>query len=451
MKKNRCNQERGIYIIWLAVILPILGGMLALSIDIGLLMSERQRAQTAADAASLAAAYTISEKVKVRSYSEVSAAAQAALINNGFSGNVIVGDGTGIGATPYAPTQQQSDYFSKLLSPEKEKYVGVTVTGTQELFFYNFIKPEKLKNLTFQAHSVAAIGTSAIIPGSCPGVWANSNQKAINLLQDSTFTVNAGGIYLNITASIGMKLNGSGTKSKLTADWIELTDAYANPKPYSSSLTLDCRGDTPCPKEPSPNRQDPAAPPPTNQMILYNSCMVRMDNGKNGGDLIGCDCRKNKSGNPEACDSPGPFTSKVVNGKRSIIIPNGIYSSRPNVGNIDYLDTALNVTDSNVIFQPSGTERNKLYYIFTNGNFEITNSATSGVNIIIDARDTSDAYGGIVMSSGSSFIGTARLYANNFDLRNASTINVEVFIGDQDKDGEYYACGGLPQPSGLVQ
>ena len=77
------RRRSGSLLIWLAVLVPILAGMVGLVIDSGLLLASYREAQNAADAAALAGAYDL-----IRGTSNATAVTDATTIVTGASYNL---------------------------------------------------------------------------------------------------------------------------------------------------------------------------------------------------------------------------------------------------------------------------------------------------------------------------------------------------------------------------
>ena len=417
------RQQRGSYMIWMLILIPIIFGWLGLSIDAGYALSEKNRAQSAADAAAIAAVLTLHNK---RSYSEAQAAAESALADNGFTGTVTVGNNVN-----HTPTETQSDFFCADCPGYVDKYVGVTVTTQSPLFINKWYSDD---GVSLTAHAVARAEKTGA-SSSCPGIYANSLGKATNLLQGSDFTVSQGGIYIGVPETESISLYGSSggnsNPAVLSGDWIEIMDG--------AETTTGSVSFNPTPTDLSEDRETPD-PAPTG-LANYNNCVL------NAG-IFACGCRKQGSG--YACP---PGISKKI-------LPAGNY-----IGGLTIINTP------NVILQPTGSNDDEqallknLYFKMTydcrseakcSGDLEIINSSVSGDNIIIDARfDPTEHYPliedptkypdlAIKLNDKSVLDVTARLYANSFYLDKDSDINVTVYTGDQDGEGEYFVCGKKP-------
>lgn len=426
------RQQRGSYMIWMLILIPIIFGWLGLSIDAGFALSEKNRVQAAADFAALAAVLTLHNH---RSYAEVEAAAVSALADNGFNGTVVVGNNVN-----HSPTSAQSAFFCTGCPGFNEKYVGVTVTTHSPLFINKWFSAD---GIALQAHAVAR-AEKAGASSSCPGIYANSLGKATNLLQGSDFTVQNGGIYIEVPEEESISLYGSsgggGNPAVLSADWIEIMDG--------DDTTVGSVTFNPTPTDLSEDRETPDPAPIRGSDFNYNNCVL--DTG-----VFKCGCKK--SGSSYACP-PGPGTNTTT-------LTAGNY-----IGGLTIINTP------NVTLQPRGAtpeqqaELDNLYFKMTydcrkegnkdiakcSGDLELINSSVTGDNILIDARfdpaehyptiTNPDKYPDLAISLNDKSVLdlTARLYANSFYLDKDSDIVISVYTGDQDGEGEYFVCGKKP-------
>ena len=402
------RHQRGSYMVWMLILIPVIFGWLGLSIDAGYALSEKNRAQTAADAAAIAAVLTLNNN---RSYSEAKEAAETALADNGFTGTVTVGNNVN-----HKPTEVQSAFFCEGCPGYNEKYVGITVTTKSPLFINKWYSDD---GISLTTHAVAR-AEKAGAESSCPGIYANSAGKATNLQQGSDFTVTGGGIY--IEGPEGNSLFGSSNgadRAVLSApgEWIELEGGAAK-APNSVDYN-------PTPTDLTENRETPD-PAPTG-LVNYPNCILEKGDFK---------CQCTKSGNKYTCkdpvNRPNPTAEKTLTA--------GNYT-----GGLTIIDTP------GAILAPVGNTAEErallknLFFKMTSGDLTILNSTVSGQNIIIDAR--SDASPLTILLNNSVLNVTARLYANSFYLEKGSAINVTVFMGDQDGEGEYFVCGKAPMLS----
>ena len=399
-------KQRGSYLVWMLILIPISFGWLGLSIDAGFALSEKSRTQAAADVAAIAAVLTLHNN---RSYAEVQEAAESALADNGFSGTVVVGNNSN-----HSPTSAQSEFFCTDCPGYNDKYVGVTVTTQSPLFINKWFSKDGIQ---LTAHAVARAemaGSSA----TCPGIYADSLGKAVNLQQGSDFTILGGGIYIGVPEKESISLYGSSggasNPAVLSADWIEIRDGADT---TSGSVVFN-----PTPTDLSRDRDTPD-PAPTG-LVDYRNCVL--NKGK-----FACNCKK--KGSSYECPV----------GVAKTTLPAGNY-----IGGLTIIDS------TGVVLQPLGTTETEkallknLYFKMTydctanskcSGDLEITNSSVSGTNIIIDAR--SDDRDLEIKLDSSVLDVTARLYANTFELTKDSDIKVTVYTGDQDGEGEYFVCG----------
>lgn len=82
--------ENGQTLVLAAVLLPVLMGMLGLSIDVGILRYQKRLMQNAADAAAIAGALEISACGSTSNCTAMKTAAQSALVENGLTGSSLL-------------------------------------------------------------------------------------------------------------------------------------------------------------------------------------------------------------------------------------------------------------------------------------------------------------------------------------------------------------------------
>lgn len=401
------HQQRGSYLVWMLILIPAIAGWLGISIDAGFALSEKNRAQAAADAAAIAAVLTVNNN---GSYEEAQAAATSALADNGFTGTVTVGNNDKNSSHPHSPTQAQSNFFCETCPGYQDKYVGVTVT-TQSPMLINTWYGDG--NLSLTAHAVAR-AEKADADSECPGIYASSGNKSTNLLQGSDFTILGGGIFIEVppgTKSLYGSNGGKDNPAVLSANWIELPGAEGS---TVGSVTFN-----PPPTDLSMDRETPD-PAPTG-LVNYPNCILE------GGDFK---CQCTEKGGKYDCKEDRPDTKTLTAGNY--------------IGGLKIINT------KNVILAPVGsTEEERsllknLYFKMTSGDLLIEkNSTVSGQNILIDAR-SDGAELSIILKDASVLDVTARLYANSFYLDQDSDIIVTVYTGDQDREGEYFVCGKKP-------
>ncbi len=305
-KYNCSYNQSGTYLILLpAIIIAILAG-LAISMNTGNAVADRQRAQSASDAAALAGAFAVkrempnltSEDLNINkdALERVNKAVRVAAADNGFEHGV---DGIQVNATwpPVYPNGDTEAYYEGE-GNEFNNYIRVTVEKPVEYLFFKGI----LSSLPAKNIGAAAVGRVGVDGqnNSCPGlyIFGDGPNKVLNLTHDSQFLINQGGIFIS---GDGKALYGA--DSLMTADWIELNGTL------TKSVVYDCLNPPPthtsCPEIVSVNRK-----PPVFDDVPDNTCSDPSDTNTetrciNGGiDFGTCsasECAKSKSCVGMAC------------------------------------------------------------------------------------------------------------------------------------------------------
>jgi Flp pilus assembly protein TadG len=185
LRQDLRKPRAGMVVILVATMLPIIIGTMALALDGGMLYLERQQAQTAADAAALAGAYTYST---TSSLSSAQTAAQNVASHNGFT----------------IPT-------SSITQPNANQ-IAVTVTANPPRFF------SKLWNaggLTVSTSATAAVSSgSGTVPYSTNSLILldSTMSGALTLAGSASITAN-GGIQVNSSSGSAVNANNTGHTS----------------------------------------------------------------------------------------------------------------------------------------------------------------------------------------------------------------------------------------------
>lgn len=254
-RTSQCSlHQRGIYLIWVFVMVPVLLGFLAFSIDMGIFLNERGKAQTAADAAALAGVYTvrqlfdadelIGDPLGTTAQAADSDAALRAAAENGFAHNppdvtVQVTYPVPDSANPPSPYPLANE---KLGGAQygTAAYVLVAITQTSSSVFAPFLNIDE-----------GVIGATAMgrykeqKPRSCPGIFIYPDTprrpSQLDLKQASSLNISSGGIYID--SDHNNALAGS-AGSTVTADWIQSSGGTGN-----AQIDYICRDNpTPCPE-----------------------------------------------------------------------------------------------------------------------------------------------------------------------------------------------------------
>ncbi len=437
------KHQSGAYLVWAALLLPVMAGFLALAIDIGLVMGHKREAQIAADAAAQAGALSI---VATSTLTDKQAAARTAGLeaakDNGFNDadpNVSV-------VVNLPPTQTQSPYYYNATNGD---YVAATITSISPGIFSR-LPLVNIDKFTIVTNAVALSAASATT--ECPGVFTDriDTPRGVNL-QRGGFTINNGGIYVGDIHSQSIGGSGDGF---MTADWIKLGGAN------SGGISYTCRESQTCP-------EINVVPTGKPEMIGFED---KCDYENVVVSVSGVSCTPTSS-----CRKP-TLDPKDANGFYGL--PAGYYC----VTNSNTSRNALTITGTKVKLRPNGTNE---VFVFKNGNLLIQSSGTGGsavesqvitvgnslsgtdyrAGVVLYAVDTADipytddpdyvapsSYSAISItgtSKGKSTLsGPMRLLANTIVLNDA-LLTVDVF-SDVGSGSSFTSCGEFGT-SGLLQ
>ena len=246
------QRQKGIYLIWVFVMVPILLGFLVFSIDMGVFLNEKAKAQTAADAAALAGVYMVRrifdidpDEVDIDKQAVVVEAVRGAAEENGFIHNP---DGYPKVEVIYPVPDSANPPSPYPLTVEKAgnaeagtaAYVRVTITQASDSVFAPILGIDQgIINAT-------ALGRyKEKKPRSCPGIFIYPDfprrPQQLDLKQASKLSVSGGGIYID--SDHENALAGS-AGSTVSADWIQASGGTGN-----AQILYECLDNpTPCPE-----------------------------------------------------------------------------------------------------------------------------------------------------------------------------------------------------------
>ncbi|HKY55178.1 MAG TPA: pilus assembly protein TadG-related protein [Anaerolineales bacterium] len=221
------KSEKGQALVLIALAAIGLFGFTALSIDGGMVFSDRRHAQNAADTAVLAAALA-----RVRSVSDPDGAAITAGIarasSNGYDTDAnstvevnicdepgIVCEGMPAGANP-------SDY------------VRVKITSIVNMMFARIVGRTSVTNVVTAVAKAEVGGPSPVFDGAALVALSQTDPDAIGVGGNTTLDINNSGIFSNSSNTCSMGGNGNGTVSVDTA--YDLVGGYCQ---SGGSLTLN--------------------------------------------------------------------------------------------------------------------------------------------------------------------------------------------------------------------
>lgn len=228
--------QKGAVAILVALLLPVLIGLMALAIDMGYVLVKRNQMQVAADAAALAAA---SARQHGQDMDAASRLAQAASVANGFQNNlqgtvvtVLIPPG---GNLSYgADTQFVSVTVTQPVNAFLAWIFGVTQTDTSATAIAGPAGGGNPCMLTMgtAGTSLSVVGNSVVTASTC-GIFVNSN-SASGLQVTGNVTVTATPIHV----VGGYSKNGNVTMSPVTTGAAATSDPFANiPLPAFSGCT----------------------------------------------------------------------------------------------------------------------------------------------------------------------------------------------------------------------
>ena len=248
------THQRGIYLIWVFVMIPMLLGFLALSIDTGIFLNEKGKAQTAADAAALAGVYTVRRLFDAEEVigDPFGASAQAAVVDaarraageNGFVHSpprvtVDVTYPVPDSANPPSPYPLPAEKVGGA-EAGTAAYVRVTITQTSDSVFASI-----LGIVEGEIRATALGRYKEQSPRPCPGIFIYPDYprrpQQLDLKQASMLSVNDGGIYID--SDHENALAGS-AGAVVTANWIQASGGTGN-----ATVVYNCLDNpTPCPE-----------------------------------------------------------------------------------------------------------------------------------------------------------------------------------------------------------
>lgn len=214
------RDTRGIVLVLVALLLPVLVGLTGLGVETGLWYAVKRQNQAAADEAALSGAMEVAA-----AKSDVTAQANCTAWRNGFDGTVVSSTcpSSLTGATVNNPPT--SGTYSG-----NSNYVEVILSQQQNTFFANF-NPINLANVTIKTRAVAGPNGSNPV---CLLTLSTSGTD-VTISGNTQPDLTGCSIDTNSTSSSSVQFNGS--PSHLTAYTI-VTSGNVNPTYPNSHLTL---------------------------------------------------------------------------------------------------------------------------------------------------------------------------------------------------------------------
>jgi hypothetical protein len=238
------NKEEGFVLITLAIVLVVLIGFVALAVDVGVLYGAKTSAQSVADAAALAGAYTfIADTKAVQPDTAYNNALQVALNNSVMgtpvtSGDVTVNVDVANRRVTVDVASTQNTYFARVLGPST---ANISVEGVAEAAEYSTgatcVKPWFVPNtmLSSSGPCAACAANQVLISGGEVTDYAKSlyGQEYTIRSQDPHSSISSGDFY-----SIDMPV-GKGGAVGYQAAIAGCSDAYLRCGNSYSVLTGD--------------------------------------------------------------------------------------------------------------------------------------------------------------------------------------------------------------------
>lgn len=195
--------QKGAVALLVALMLPVLIGLMALAVDVGYVLVRRNQMQAAADSAALLAANAIQHGENI---SSASTEAQNATTSNGFQ-NTELNSMVVVNIPPGGSQSYATD----------TNYVRVTITQPSKTFLAWIFGAVQA---TTSATAVAGPASSG---GPCLLTLGTSGAGAFSITGNATVTTTTCGVYVNSNHASALKVTGNVT---LTATPIQVVGGY---------------------------------------------------------------------------------------------------------------------------------------------------------------------------------------------------------------------------------
>ena len=331
-RPRRAAARRGVILVKVALLMPVLIGMLGIVLDGGLILASRRQAQNAADAAAQAAAMD-----KVRGKTDADALTTANLFIQNYNG-LATASSLSLGSTFNIPPKSGA-YAGD------SNFVEVIVTQPVQTCFIQVLGVSS--SVTVKARAVAGFqavaageGVSVLNPNARPGLSTSGNNASIRV--NGRITVNSEGGGFD---ELGDAVVGSGTAASVGSGTITGTeinvvggvDVPGKFKPYVTGdpSPLHCRQlpePDPLKNLPVPttgNGVDPTVRGTvkvTNNAVTFSGNPGNLNFKANGGELLGGGLYTATAG--QAIIFPGVYRDISITGGNVILMP-GIYVISP--------------------------------------------------------------------------------------------------------------------------
>ena len=373
MTKRKCGfrSRRGTVAVLVALLLPVMIGVTAVGLDGGLLFLQRRQAQSIADAAALAGAYSL--------YS-------GANFSTAQSAAIAVGTQNGVTISSSQVTQPQANY------------VAVTVTVTHPRCFSAIWGSG---TMSANASAVASASTNAYSTAAI--LVLDPSATAITLSGTTRVTANNGSIIVDSTAKTSILSSGS---PSITAPELLLSGGilFSGTNPNNAAVTKTGQASTADPLASIP------APSSTGMTVQSNSATVFSDSAAH-------------------TLSPGVYNGGIfLSGSSTVTLNPGIYYI--NGGGIN-LSGSSGISGNGVfIYNTGGGAIN----LSGTGNISLnpmTSGTYQGITMFQDRSSTT----GATMSGGSNIANTGTFYFPDAKLTlsgtsGASTVGAQIIAKD---------------------
>lgn len=441
--------QKGSYIIWIALMFPVLVGMLGFSVDVGMIYNDKQQAQSDADALALEGmnvvrrvfnSLTPKQKADAVMLAIHDMASQTLQIPSGDitltycpkgtemtaaefagSGRCVVLPVSGTPPSSYARVSSPSNFYPEDIGgvyEEDAAYVHVAVTKNPNIYFAHFLN---IINLP----PVAARSMSRVMEQlGCFGYYqpevAKNDPKHISLNDGSNLTVLNGGIL--ILDDENNSLHSSGQGNSISAPWIKSTGDNTSPGIEYNCL-IDCPELGVNPATLPENLDDPQKPvlPVGNcndaDLIDTSSpCDVYPPTGSRG--YVYVNCVINNTNVSSITLRPGTYCGGLeVNSVGSGINPITLFEPSVSGGNI--VDDVYYFKEGFTLGK-NGKKEVRYGYLTVNGSYiKADDNGVEGGGVYLITDENIANNGASVTLTNSVLSGSLRLWANHLVLNNS--------------------------------
>jgi len=396
------KNEAGQALVVVAFAMVVILGFLGLGFDLGYLRYTKQRLQIAADAAALAGAVESSQCAGTSDCSALTAAAQDALTENGFTGSVLLTACSTSGATLTVAVNNPPCY----LGANDPHHGDAAVVAQKTPVFFSRILG--YNSVLVTARGEAGVGSSS----NCLYALSPLDANALTLSGGSSMTLPACSVYVDSSSSLAVTTGGG---ARISAASISIVGGYSigggstiSPTPTTGASAV---GD-PLAYVPEPSYTPCASP--TAATVLNHSATpwVLMPGNYCGGIQIGSDA--NVTFNPGSYVVGGGIS---IGGAAVVTFGAGMYVMQ---GGGFVVGGGASVTGSGVTFFLTGTSGNAL--------FKYGPVSLSGGAVVTLTAPTSGTYVGMLFDQDPSAYGATSATASSFTAGSASYFQGSLYF-----------------------